>query len=106
MHFVLLGHARLRDAQGNHVLNACSPNHFSELAGAHGGLLTRALLCEPRLALGRPRGAHAQEPFAEKAHAAVGAGASNRRWPRDDLRQVEARAGGSAFTSLLMGSIN
>jgi hypothetical protein len=80
----LAKHAISRDVHGRHVPNDCLPNHLSELAETHGSLLTRALPCDSFLALGRPRGAHVQKPLTQKAHAAVGAGASDRQPPRYD----------------------
>ena len=68
--------------------NVFSQNHFGELTEAHVGLFTRALPCEPHLALGPTRCAHVQEPCAQNSHTAVGARTVYSRRPRDVLRQV------------------
>ena len=51
---------------------------FARCAGSpcakHGESLTRALPCEPHIALDRPRRTHDQEPRTQKAHVAVGGG--------------------------------
>jgi len=77
-----------RDEPRYHMPGVCPPHQLREPPEAHRDLHARALTRESHAALGRARGAHAQEPPPQAPRALLNTRALCRRRPRDDLRPV------------------